>query len=124
MELPAPRKSHWLPTALKAVFVLFFVCLFGGAMLMIARGGADVSTAVGGPEAAALTAALRASSSTSFRNFQSQSETSCFFITLDDAKGTSVSVLLAGEGPTARVVAAGIARECDCPDDSEPCHLP
>ena len=141
MELPPPRKPHWLPTVLKVGFLLFFVCAIGGVMLMIARagadgmatidgwaasvrGGADVPVQVGGPEAGAITAALRGSTSTSFGNYLSQSDTACFSVGLNDAKGTRLNVLLVGDGASARVAAVGILRECDCPDDTEPCHLP
>jgi hypothetical protein len=141
MDLPPPRKSHWLPTLLKVGFLLSFVCAIGGVMVMIARagadgmatidgwaasvrGGAEVPVSIGGPEAAAITTAVRASTATSYGNYLSQSDTACFSIGLNDAQGTRLNVLLVGDGTSARVAGVGIVRECECPDDTEPCHLP
>lgn len=135
----APR-GHWLPTALKALFAL--VMIGGMALLFVmisagakdaqraidvwatrVRGGEPVTAAVGASEADALTALLRNSTSNSMSNFQSQSGSTCVWVTFDDPKHTEVQVLLVEVKDEQVVAQASIGRECDCPDDSERCHL-
>lgn len=89
------------------------------------KGGAAVSDAAGGREAEAVTKALRASTSISVSNFQSQHDTSCFWVTLHGG-GADVDArfVLAERSSKIEVTAVSLARSCDCPDDaSEPCHL-
>lgn len=124
----------------------FMALVLGGAMIalvvVLARGhesgqkaidayvtsiklGQPVSASVGGREADALTAALRASKSISVGNFQSQSSTSCFWVTLHgDGADVDARFVLAESASKVEVTGASLARECDCPDDAkEPCHL-
>lgn len=88
------------------------------------RQGQTLGADVAGGEVEPLTAALRASKTSSFRNFQSQSDTSCFWVTLDDAARTELRVVLHESNGKQWVTAVSALRDCDCPDDaSEPCHL-
>ncbi|MBL8916129.1 MAG: hypothetical protein JNM17_35845 [Archangium sp.] len=124
---------------LKSLFAL--VMIGGMAVLVVVVGGGakdgqqaidawaeqirqGKSVDVGGGENEPLTALIRASKTTSFRNFQSQSDTSCFWVTLDDAARTELRVVLSERSGKQVVIAASSLRECDCPDDaSEHCHL-
>lgn len=90
------------------------------------RAGQDVGADVGADEAAALTSALRATRSFGISNFQAQSGTACFWVTLRGEGGsTEARFVLVGEGEQRSVRAASLRRECNCPDPDyeQPCHL-
>jgi len=88
------------------------------------RGGAPVTPQTAGDEAESVARALRASSSFSISNFQSQQSTSCFWVALRGGpKEVEARFVLADE-PKVHVVGASLARRCDCPIDiDQPCHL-
>jgi hypothetical protein len=86
--------------------------------------GEPVSEQIAGAEAEALTTAIRRSSGFSISNFQSQSNTSCFWIALQGEGATSAQFVLAEGSNGDTVTAASLTRECDCPIDfDQPCHL-
>lgn len=127
-------------------FGCFMVVVLGGAMITLVvvltrghadgrkaidayvasvKGGTDVAPSAAGQEADAVTKALRASTSISVSNFQSQHDTSCFWVTLHGG-GADVDAqfVLAERSSKTEVTAVSIKRSCDCPDDAaEPCHL-
>lgn len=127
--------------ALKALFAL--VMIGGMAVLVVVVGGgakdglqgidawaeqvrqgATIGPELAGGEGDALTALVRASKTTSFRNFLSQADTSCFWVTLDDPARTELRVVLRESNGKQFVIAVSALRDCDCPDDaSESCHL-
>lgn len=87
--------------------------------------GATVSAPVAGSEADAVTKALRGSTSLSIGNFQSQKDTSCFWVTLHGA-GPDVEArfVLAERSSGTEVTSVSLARACECPEDiDEPCAL-
>lgn len=140
MNTPAPR-GRWLGTTLKLAFLGSVVALFGFAMLQIqqagasgmavidawaasVRSGAPVSEALAGSEREQVASVVKASTGTSYVNFLAQAGTACFEVKLDDPSRTRLSILLVEQGDRSTVAAVGIQRECECPDDTEPCHLP
>jgi hypothetical protein len=111
------------------VVVLTRACGAGGksieAYVASIRAGANVTPALAGVEAEAVTKALRDSRSLSVGNFQSQQGTSCFWVTMK-GNGPSVDVrfVLAERPDKEEVVAVSLARECECPVDiHKPCAL-
>lgn len=130
-----------MKTALKLLFALVMVGAMAFVAVMAAEGAKEGQAAVdawadrvraGQPlgaevesnETESLTALLRASATTSFRNFLSQSDTTCFWVVLDDPAHTELRVVLREAKGQQFVTAASAVRECDCPDDAaEPCHL-
>lgn len=70
------------------------------------RAGGSVSAEVGGAEADALTHALRKSESVSVSNFQAQSDTACFWVSLD---GVDAAFEMHESGDDWQVVHASLA---------------
>jgi len=95
------------------------------AYLKDIAGGAEVTTSVGAGEASELTALLRRVQGFSVDNFQSQADTSCFWLDLSvSGKTVPARFVLSGDGTARKVTAASTRRECECPVDFEqPCAL-
>lgn len=90
------------------------------------QSGESVSSSVGGDEAPVLTEALRSSHGLTVHNAQSQAGTSCVWARVDTSSGMrDIRFVLRGDGEGAAVVAASLARECECPDPDiqKPCLL-
>ena len=88
------------------------------------RAGTQVSYAVGGDEASALTEVLSTSSTLRISNFQGQAGTACFWTRVHTAAGPK-KVRFVLDTNRAVVTAASMRRDCLCPDpDFElPCQL-
>lgn len=84
-----------------------------------------VSAAVGGDEAAALTARLTAPLSFSIDNFQAQAGTACYWLSVSAGAGSVDLRVVIVDHPEGRAVAAASAeRSCTCPEPAyEPCAL-
>ncbi len=127
-------------------FGCFMVVVMGGAMITLVvvltrghadgrkaieayvasvKGGTDATPAAAGLEADAVTKAVRASTSFSVSNFQSQHDTSCFWVTLHGGGADVDAQFVLGERASkTEVTAVSLKRSCDCPDDaSQACHL-
>lgn len=87
------------------------------AYLSSIRSGASVAQSIAGDEAESLTKELRQSKSFSISNFQSQADTSCFWVTLQGEKKVEARFVLAEKDGQTIVTAASLLRECDCPID-------
>jgi hypothetical protein len=127
-----------LPILLSVIFVSAMALLTGvlldecgggreavAAYLKAVQGGAPVGEAVGGREAAALTAAFAAAEGFSVSNFQAQSGTACYWLKLDLPDGRQEAQLVLRERGEGYVVdTASLTRRCECPVDFEvECHL-
>lgn len=129
-----PRGPRFLPIILASLLgtgmlVLVVVLVQGGTagaegletFADPIRAGGKVSVAVGGPEADALTQALRESTAVSVTNFQAQAGTGCFWA---DLGAVSAIFEMRESGGNWEVVHASLTRECECPDSAdEPCQL-
>ena len=89
------------------------------------KAGANVSEAIAGREVDAVTRALRESESFSISNFQSQQDTSCFWLKLRGKQGdVEARAVLVDRSSTTEVSALSLGRECECPVDHDlPCRL-
>lgn len=89
------------------------------------RAGEEVSAEVGGDEAAALTAALRAADHVTVRNFIGQAGTSCVAAWIVGSEGSVSADVLIADGEPRRILRATLTRGCTCPiDEGQPCRLP
>jgi hypothetical protein len=92
---------------------------------LVGVGQSGVSAAVGGDEAAALTARLTPPLSFSIDNFQAQAGTACYWLSVSAGTGSVDLRVVLVDQPEGRAVGAVSAeRSCTCPEPAyEPCAL-